>query len=115
MRTRKICCLLLALALLLVSISPLSARNTPIPRIPDEPIAHPWQDDNQTAPDTDPVTRIVIVVGGIYVGVEIPGFLIPSGIKSVPVTTGASTTISSRPFVKKSNRGIKSVVSTKGL
>lgn len=114
MRSKKIFCVILALAMLSVSLTPLAARNTPYPGVRDVPISHPWQDDNQAEPET-PEARVVINIGGIFIGFDLPSFLTPTGVKSTQTTTVESRRERVRSSAKREYRGIRNIVSPKGL
>jgi hypothetical protein len=59
MKLRTLISMLTAASLLLVSMSPAFARNTPYEPAKDLPTAHPWQDDNQwTDSDDSAVFRV---------------------------------------------------------
>jgi hypothetical protein len=113
MKAMKICSILLILALLALSVTPLAARNRPYPNVFDSPISHPWQDDNQAEP-LNPQARLVINVGGVFIGFDMPSFLSPVGTKSEPASTNPNDQSQYRSISKNDNRGIRRIVTTKG-
>lgn len=71
MRIKSFISLVAIACLLMVAISPLTARNTPYPENTRDNTAHPWQDDNQWVDPLDNA-RISIPFGPIIISIEIP-------------------------------------------
>ncbi len=71
MRIKSLISLAAIACLLMVAISPLTARNTPYPENTRDNTAHPWQDDNQWVDPLDNA-RINIPFGPIIISIDIP-------------------------------------------
>lgn len=71
MRFKSLTSLVAIACLLMVSISPLTARNTPFPENTRDNQAHPWQDDNQYV-SPDDIELISVPVGPIVITIEVP-------------------------------------------
>ncbi|MBK7091863.1 MAG: hypothetical protein IPH59_09090 [bacterium] len=71
MRFKSLISLVAIACLLMVSINPLTARNTPFPESTRDNQAHPWQDDNQYV-SPDDIALISIPVGPIVISIEVP-------------------------------------------
>ncbi len=71
MRIKSLISLLAVACLLMVTISPLFARNTPFPVRLHGDQAHPWQDDDQLA-ETEVSVQFTIPVGPIVITISIP-------------------------------------------
>lgn len=101
MKIRTIITMLAVFCLLVVSISPLTARNTPYPEKPkDGNTAHPWQDDDQYA-DPDVPIEINIPVGPIVIRFAVPMKWFTNSVsltKSQSTTVPVSTQKTSKPM-----------------
>ncbi len=71
MKLRTLISLLTAASLLLVSMSPAFARNTPYEPAKDLPTAHPWQDDNQWT-DNDDSAVFRVPLGPAVISFTVP-------------------------------------------
>jgi hypothetical protein len=71
MRIKSLISLLGVACLLMLTISPLLARNTPYPERLRGSQAHPWQDDDQVT-DEEVTVQFAVVVGPITITVAIP-------------------------------------------
>ncbi len=99
MRIKSLISLAAIVCLLMVAISPLTARNTPYPENTRDNTAHPWQDDNQWVEPLDN-TRISIPFGPIIITIEIPSdwlSVLPTTTKNQTSST-AKTVKSARPM-----------------
>ncbi len=71
MRIKSLISLVAVACVLLVAISPLTARNTPYPEDVKDNSAHPWQDDNQYS-DPENYARINVPLGPIVISINVP-------------------------------------------
>ncbi len=99
MRIKSLISLVAIACLLMVAISPLTARNTPYPENTRDNTAHPWQDDNQWVEPLDNA-RINIPFGPIIISIEIPAnWLGAPSTKTTNQTNSATKSVkSARPM-----------------
>lgn len=104
MRFKSLISLVAIACLLMVSISPLTARNTPFPENTRDTQAHPWQDDNQYV-SPNQVARISIPVGPIIISIDVPlnwlGSLNNKATKQTNTTKKTARTSKPMSFDKK--------------
>lgn len=99
MRIKSLISLVAIAFVLMVAISPLTARNTPWTENIKDNSAHPWQDDNQYV-EPDDFVRINVPIGPIVISINVPvkwfGILTS---KSHNVTSTTKTTVeTARPM-----------------
>lgn len=99
MRIKSLISLVAIACLLMVAISPLTARNTPYPENTRDNTAHPWQDDNQWVDPLDNA-RINIPFGPIIISIDIPAdWLNTLSIKTTNQTNSTTKSVkTARPM-----------------
>lgn len=90
MRIKSLISLVAIACLLMVAISPLTARNTPYPENTRDNTAHPWQDDNQWVEPLDNA-RINIPFGPIIISVSIPADWLAAPSTDIKNQTASTT------------------------
>ncbi len=113
MNGKKTLCIAAVVLMLLVSLTPLAARNTPFRPPQSDPNSHPWQDDSNTDPSV-PQLDLVVNFGGFVITFDLPGFLVPTSLKSSSNTTLQSNPTIHRAKTTTDSRGIRSIVTPKG-